>query len=223
VKYVAFNTALRLKAPFSRAARVARMAEFTERMAITGGERIIDLGGTPAFWQDCPIALDITIVNLPDSNDDSPPPSHHRFTLREGDACQVDFAGDSSFDIAVSNSVIEHVGDIEKRAAFAREARRLAPAWWVQTPAIWFPIEAHCHMPFWWFYPEPVRQWFIRRWRPKLPAWTEMVETTTVVRRGELETLFPGGRVWREWKLGFVKSYVIYNAPGKPKTSRKAS
>ena len=222
MKYLIHHTAFRLKMPFSRAARKRRMAEFVGRMGLQGGERIIDLGGAPAFWQDCPVALDITIVNLPGFNESTPPPSHHRFTLLDGDACNVGF-GDQSFDIAASNSVIEHVGDAGKRAEMAREAQRLAPAWWVQTPAIWFPIEAHCHMPFWWFYPEALRQSFIRRWRRKLPAWTEMVETTTVVTRDELERLFPGGRIWREWKLGFVKSYVVYKPLRASEKDRKAS
>ncbi|MFP4044921.1 MAG: class I SAM-dependent methyltransferase [Rhodosalinus sp.] len=199
-----------LRGPVSAAARKRRMAEFTGRMRPQGGERIIDLGGTPGFWDGCAIPLDITVINLPGINPPEAPPSHHRIALVDGDACAVDFAADMSFDIAFSNSVIEHVGDAEKRAAFAGEVRRLAPAWWVQTPSIWFPIEAHCHMPFWWFYPERTRAACIRRWHRDIPAWADMVAGTTIVRREELESLFPDGTIWREWKAGFVKSYVTY-------------
>lgn len=215
--------AMLLRAPFSAAARSRRMAEFTTRMRVRGGERIVDLGGAPGFWNDCPIPLDVTVVNLPGYNPPEPPPSHHRITLVEGDACAVDFARDMSFDIAFSNSVIEHVGDAEKRAAFAGEVRRLAPAWWVQTPSIWFPVEAHCHMPFWWFYPERTRAAFIRRWYRDIPGWADMIATTGIVRRRELETLFPDGAIWREWKMGFVKSYVIHRPPEVVDQPRKAS
>lgn len=212
-----------LRGPFAAAARQRRMAEFKVRMRLKGGERIIDLGGAPEFWDACPTPLDITVVNLPGINAPEAPPSHHRITLVDGDACAVDFASDMSFDIAFSNSVIEHVGDVEKRAAFAGEVQRLAPAWWVQTPSIWFPVEAHCHMPFWWFYPERTRDAFIRRWHSDIPAWADMIATTTIVRRRELETLFPDGTIWREWKMGFVKSYVTHRPPEAIDQPRKAS
>lgn len=210
MRYALFHFLLRLKTPFSQAARRQRMVEFIERMQISGGERIIDLGGTPEFWADCPVALEIVVVNLPGEQPPGPNLSHHRFTLIAGDACNVDFAADNSFDIAFSNSVIEHVGDGGRRRAMAREVQRLAPAYWVQTPSVWFPIEAHTMMPFWWFYPRWLKGMLIRRWRQKLPAWCEMVETTTVLPRSELAGLFPGAAIWAEWKMGFVKSYTAY-------------
>ena len=117
------------------------------------------------------------------------------------------------FDIAVSNSVIEHVGDKTKQAEMAHEIQRLAPAYWVQTPSIWFPIEAHTMVPLWWFYPPALKKSLIKRWREKLPHWTEMVETTTVLLRGYFSKLFPDATVWTERKFLFPKSYVAYKAP----------
>ncbi|MGR3622336.1 class I SAM-dependent methyltransferase [Pseudophaeobacter sp.] len=186
------------------------MAEFVKRMNLNGGERVIDLGGTPEFWADCPVPLDITVMNLPGFN--APKQTAKNITLCEGDACGTGFA-DQSFDIAFSNSVIEHVGDESKQQQMAHEARRLAPAYWVQTPSIWFPIEAHNHMPFWWFYPARLQQHFIRNWRKKLPEWTKMVETTRVLLRSSLRRLFPDGEIWTERKFGFPKSYVLYKRP----------
>lgn len=213
MKYAIFHALMRLKAPFSQSVRKKRMAAFLSRMDIRGGERIIDLGGAPYFWEDCPVPLDITIINLPGFNPETSPDSHHKLTLLVGDACAVPLP-DMGFDIAFSNSVIEHVGDQDKQRAMAREARRLAPAHWVQTPSIWFPIEAHCNMPFWWFYPSPLKRHLIARWRKKLPDWTEMVETTTVLRRGFFQRLFPDSTIWTEWALGFPKSYIAYKRPG---------
>ena len=213
MRYALFHALVRIKAPFSAGARRRRMAEFARRMGVTGGERVIDLGGAPRFWDDLPVPLDVTIVNLPGFNPPDPGPSHHQITLLEGDACDLRGFADQSFDIAFSNSVIEHVGDAERRRAMAAEAQRLAPAWWVQTPSIWFPMEAHTMMPFWWFYPQPLQRALIRRWRRKLPGWTRMVETTTIVSKDEMRALFPGATVWTEWKLGFPKSYVAYRKP----------
>jgi len=48
-----------------------------------------------------------------------------------------------SFDAVYSNSTIEHVGDESRQALFAAAVRRLAPAYWVQTPSSHFPIEIH--------------------------------------------------------------------------------
>jgi hypothetical protein len=88
---------------------------------------------------------------------------------------------------------------------------RLARSYWVQTPSMWFPIEAHCGMPFWWFYPESVRQSILRRWHAKLPAWTDMVASTRVLTRRRLTELFPNSRIHVEYSWGFPKSYSAYH------------
>lgn len=191
----------------SRRSRAARMARFLGEMRPEPGTRVIDLGGVPGFWDACPVPLQVTVLNLPGWNPPRPPPSHHSFRLVEGDATATTFA-DGSFDIAFSNSVIEHVGPRERQARLAGEARRLAPLYWVQTPSFWFPIEAHSYMPFWWAYPAPLREWFLARWRKRLPKWTEMVATTTFIRRSDLQRMFPDGEIWTERKAGIPKSYV---------------
>ncbi|MGF1553943.1 MAG: class I SAM-dependent methyltransferase [Paracoccaceae bacterium] len=197
-------------APFSRARRGQRTARFVETMGIEGGERIIDLGGTAKFWGAVAPSCDITVINLPGTAVRAPLPPQHRFTFVEGDACALPDLADDSFDIAFSNSVIEHVGDAENRAAHARELRRLAPRYWLQTPSIWFPVEAHTGMPFYWFYPAPMKRYLKREWRSKLPNWTDMIEGTTVVSRREVETLLPEATIWTERFAGFPKSYVAY-------------
>lgn len=198
---------LGIRGPFSAAMRARRTERFVRSLNLKGGERIIDLGGAPSIWADVKPVLDIVMVNLPGAIV-TDPGSHHNITYVEGDACGLPQYADNSFDIAFSNSVIEHVGGPEKRAAMAREARRLGRRYWVQTPSIWFPIEAHTYLPFWWFYPEAVRQSFIRRWRRTVPAWCEMIEETTVLQRSEIERLFPDGEIWTERLMGLPKSYV---------------
>ena len=198
---------LRVRPAFSAAMRARRNEAFLRQMALVGGERIIDLGGAPSIGQSVPVPLRITIVNLPGivRPDHSSP---HDITYIEGDACHLPQFKDGSFDIAFCNSVIEHVGGPEKRAALAREARRLAPRYWVQTPSVWFPIEAHTYLPFWWFYPPFLKRMFIRRWRRILPEWCQMIEETTVLPFSEVRALFPDASIQSERFFGFPKSYI---------------
>ncbi len=210
MRYLFFRLAIFLKRPFSQYSRRKRLRVFLKEMKLTGGERIIDLGGSAVFWADVEPSLHVTVVNLPGMLCKSEMPAHHSFVYLEADACNLEQFPDNSFDIAYSNSVIEHVGGESRRKSLAAEARRLAPRYWVQTPSIYFPIEAHNHMPFWWFYPASVRRYFIGRWSKKLPAWTEMIIGTTVLDFKELKALFPDGLVYTERVLGFIKSYSLY-------------
>ncbi len=196
--------------PFQRRMRERRMRLFIQNVDLRAGMRVIDLGGSPMIWQFVEIPLDITMLNLEyadGAEEEAKTIRQHKFTFVVGDACRADFPS-SSFDLAFSNSVIEHVGSGEKRAEFAREVRRLAPRYWVQTPSKYFPIEAHTGMPFWWYYPESVRRRLKRKWHEKLPAWTEMIEGTDIVEQQELEAIFPQARILKETLMGMVKSYI---------------
>jgi SAM-dependent methyltransferase len=187
------------------------MDVFVRAMELTPGTRILDLGGQPMVWQTLQMPLDITILNLPGAVKTEQQVPQHRIRYVEGDACDVAEFGPGDFDLIYSNSVIEHVGPEERQEAFASEVRRLGRRYWVQTPSKWFPVEAHCGMPLWWFYPEPLRAAFLERWRKKLPDWTEMVEGTRVLTLDRMKLLFPGGSVHNEWAFGFPKSYTIYS------------
>lgn len=171
---------------------------------------MLDLGGMPEIWElaDLP-PLHITILNLPGVAKHAAS-RYHTFHFIDGDACKVAGEADRKYDLVFSNSVIEHVGDSAHRAAMSNEIKRLGHSYWVQTPSVWFPIEAHCGMPFWWLYPESLRSWFISRWRKRLPAWASMVEGTTAVRRSELTALFPDATIVTERFAGIPKSYAAY-------------
>jgi hypothetical protein len=209
LKYLRFKVFKSLMRPFSERARRRRMKNFVERMHLAPGMTVLDLGGQPMIWDSLPTPLDITILNLPGVAE-TDVASHHRIRYVVGDGCHVEGFSNRQFDTVFSNSVIEHVGPPEKQAEFAREVRRLGKSYWVQTPSIWFPVEAHCGMPFWWFYPPGVRRHFLERWRRKLPGWSSMVEGTRVLRRTDFAKLFPEATIWVETVLGVPKSYVAY-------------
>ena len=196
--------------PFSEKRRARRMRVFATRMNIRPNLRILDLGGTTWIWSHLDVPLDITLLNLEYANRQPPRHDLHTFRFEIGDACDVRRFADKSFDIVFSNSVIEHVGDRERRKAFAAEARRLADAYWIQTPAKSFPIEAHTGMPFWWYYPEPLKRYLLGRWKATVPYWAKMVEGTTFVSDGELDELFAGSQSYSERTFGMLKSYSRY-------------
>jgi len=185
------------------------MQEYVERMQFAAGTSVLDLGGQPMIWDSVQLQLRITILNLPGVAENEVV-SHQSIDYVEGDACKVSEFMDRQFDTVFSNSVIEHVGPAEKQAEFAREVRRLGKSYWVQTPSKWFPIEAHCGMPLWWFYPPSLRRHYIERWRRKLPGWTEMVEGTRVLTKADLQRLFPESTIRTERVLGIPKSYTAY-------------
>jgi 2-polyprenyl-3-methyl-5-hydroxy-6-metoxy-1,4-benzoquinol methylase len=50
---------------------------------------------------------------------------------------------DNSFDVVVSNAVIEHVGGPSEQQQFIAEHARVAGRWALTTPNRWFPVEPH--------------------------------------------------------------------------------
>ena len=115
---------------------------------------IIDLGGTPNYWNATGKNLEwdrVTVYTLNLSPLDTMRP---QIVPLVGDARHVSDHADLSFDIVHSNSVIEHTGRWDDMVAMAREVRRLAPRYFVQTPYFWFPIEPHARFLFFHWMPE---------------------------------------------------------------------
>jgi hypothetical protein len=189
--------------------RSSRMRAFLRLMNIPSGARIVDLGGSEMVWKLIEHDFHVTLVNLPGFNPEITDPS--RYTRIEHDACDVrGILEDNSFDVVFSNSTIEHVGDESRQADFAREARRLAPAYWIQTPSDKFPIEIHTGVPFYFKLSEKRRRKLLDKWHRTLPVWADMIEATRVLSRGRMQELFPDGQVYIERKFGLEKSYTFY-------------
>ena len=210
LKYLRIRIFKLLLAPFSHITRKRRMQLFVKLVAPTSGMKILDLGGQPDIWDSVKPVLNITCLNLPGVAKISHR-THHNITYIEGDACSMPYINRGDFDIVFSNSVLEHVGGAEKQLEFVNEVQRLSDTYWIQTPCKYFPIEAHCGMPFWWFYPNWLKSYFIDRWSRKLPAWTEMVSSTTVISKEELESFLPKSKVITEWLI-FPKSLIAYSS-----------
>lgn len=208
LKYLRFNLFQTVLQPVQAVTRKRRMRMFVSRMNVQADTSILDLGGQPKIWAGVGLRLNIVILNLSGIAEKGFN-SHHDITYIDGDACNVAEFPNRRFDIVFSNSVIEHVGDDRKQREFAHEVKRLGESYWIQTPSKYFPLEAHCGMPFWWFYPKRAQEYFLTRWRKKLPEWTEMVEGTRVLDVAQLKALFPDGVLTVERFLGIPKSYIM--------------
>lgn len=209
LKYLPIRLFEKLRGPFELRMRARRMKAFADLMGLKRSARILDLGGLPWIWDTVETVHEITFLNLPGSRRFMES-THHDARFVEGDACHVDQFADDHFEIVFSNSVIEHVGPELQMQEFAREVQRLAKSYWVQTPAKVFPIEAHSGMPFWWFYPQWLRDYFIDRFARRLPGWTKMVAGTRILTRRQLSDLFPEAEIYTERLLGIPKSHSAY-------------
>jgi hypothetical protein len=176
--------------------------------------RIIDVGGTNTFWEQRGWAgredVEITLVNL-----EAEERRHENIVTTAGDATDLVDHADDSFDVAFSNSVIEHLYTASNQAKMAREIGRVAPAYWVQTPNFWFPIEPHFLVPAWHWLPEDARVAILRRrgvgWAGRCPdpvQARDIVEQHRLMRRSELAKLFPDAQIVGERIGGLVKSWT---------------
>jgi hypothetical protein len=197
--------------------RRKRLRLFAQVLSPQPYEILLDVGGIPRTWTgaaqqvrriDC-LNADPTIDWRPEAA------PGHCITTQIGDGCALPFA-DQSYDIAFSNSVIEHVGAWSRQVAFAAEIRRVGARLWVQTPAYECPIEPHFLAPCVHWLPVWLRK-FVARWLTPW-GWLEwpsrqevetFVKTTRLLTRAEMGELFPDCTILTERLLWVIpKSYI---------------
>jgi SAM-dependent methyltransferase len=163
---------------------------------VTADSRILDVGCGRLGLRRHEPGLDITGV------DRSPRPDY------PGPFVQADVLeglpfDDAEFDLAYCSSVVEHVAPRD-REAFARELRRVARGWYVQTPAFSFPVEPHALLPAAHWLPARLRRAY---WRLGVAGEWEQIE---LLRRAEMTALF--GEPLAERAGPLVKSWVSVQA-----------
>jgi hypothetical protein len=199
-----------------RAARMASFLRLVDAVLVRQDVcRIIDVGGEANYWlglEDIWAGrnLDITLVNLTAPDERDP-----RFTYAIGDARHLDQFGVNSFDIVHSNSVIEHLRTWADQRTMADEVRRLAPAYFVQTPNYWFPYEPHLRMPFIHWLPLPWQMrivlaracGFYKRARDVNEA-REILADATLLTVPQMAFLFPDAEITTERFCYLTKSIM---------------
>lgn len=199
----------RLYAPFQVYFRTRRMRRFEAMFQPASTTRIIDVGGYEFNWTLIDAAPEVLLLNL-----DSEDRRDGRFHKVRGDGRQLPY-GDNTFDIAYSNSVIEHVGDAGDQDSFAAEIRRVAPRYYVQTPNRWFVIEPHLIAAGIHLLPRRLTRRLVRwlsvwGWvtRPDQAAIDELLASIRLLDRKRMQQLFPDAEIHAEKFLGMTKSLI---------------
>ncbi len=190
----------------SSRARSRRWARLMQEFPDLAQMRVLDVGGTSAFWSQTPEhPLQVTVINLDAQTARQPWISTH-----QADACTLRLR--EQFDLVISNSLIEHVGGHERRQRLADVIHHHADRHWVQTPYRYFPIEPHWVAPGIQWLPLPARIAYSRYWPLGHMRPADYEEALDGVLEIELLTLtemrhyFPASTIWKEHFAGMTKS-----------------
>jgi hypothetical protein len=203
-----------------RASRVQALGQMISACVARRGRcEVADIGGTERFWNVWGGEFDWSRIHLTCINLGMEPRTglgpFGRIDYVGGDARDLSMFGDGAFDLVFSNSVIEHVGLWRDMMRMAAEIRRLAPAYYVQTPYFWFPIEPHARTPFIHWVPESLAYRLVMRRRcgfwgrqSSVSGATRAVQAARLVDIAQLGALFPDATIQRERFYGWTKSLI---------------
>ncbi len=208
--------------PFRRRRVAALNAVIATVLARQPTCRVIDIGGTRDFWFTWRDAIPSDRVSIECVNPDETHASssgYDRIRFTKGDGRDLHWAADLAFDIAFSNSVIEHVGTWADMQRMAGEIRRVAPRYLVQTPNFWFPIEPHLRAPLIHWLPEQIAYRLVMRRKlgfferqATVSGAMQVVQDSRLLDIGQMRALFPDGDIRKERFLGLVKSIMAVRA-----------
>ena len=195
---------------FMRRFRKRRVKFFCSTFPPSAYRTILDIGGTSQLWDMLDGLYEVTLLN-----EDPRELTPGRYECVIGDGRNLRFP-DNSFDVAFSNSVIEHVETWRNMKAFASETRRVGRSYYVQTPYFWFPIDPH-------FYAFPMFHWFPRQIRAKLlrslplayagrmsgvDKSFQAVDDSCLLDASQMKFLFPEAAIHFERFAGLRKSVI---------------
>lgn len=205
----------RLIGPAQRRFRHERALRIRAALPQIEGARVIDVGGSLAYWYEVEhilkpasvVCYNISAPRMAMGRENSNP----RITARLYDGTRIP-EDDQSADVVICNSVIEHV-PLDLRANLAREVMRVGKTWVVQTPSPAFPLELHFGLPFVHWLPRSIGRQVVRVSPFHLLSdgdGPRYFDETQLLTPKELTALFPGGRLIEEKVLGIPKSLLVF-------------
>jgi ubiquinone/menaquinone biosynthesis C-methylase UbiE len=207
-----------------RKRRVKRLNTLIDHyVKLNGVCTIIDIGGTASFWHTWKDHFDFEKIDVLCVNLDPVHGGRVEFSnvkVQYGDATNLSEFADRSFDVAFSNSVIEHVGMWRQQEKFATEMKRVAESYFVQTPYFFFPIEPHSRTPFLHWLPDALAYRIIMMKRcgfwPRakdVSAAMNQIQSARMIGATQFSYLFDDAVVERERFLGWTKSLIAIRNP----------
>lgn len=158
------HAALAKDGRYRKGRKIERLLELTRS---TAPLRLLEIG-TGSGWISHYFAHHISgqyDVDAVDVVDNRQSKDGYRFTLVSDTALPF---GDGSFDVVISNHVIEHVGDDAAQAQHLAEMRRvLRPGGigYLAAPNRWMVVEPHYRLAFLSWWPEAWRSGWLRFWK----------------------------------------------------------
>ena len=200
--------------------RVKRLQEFEKMFfsRFSGLEKIeiLDVGGTSYFCKNSGLlshpGLRITLLNLYPVET-----SHPAIHAVQGDATDMREFENGSFDLVFSNSVIEHLFTLELQQKMAPEILRVGKSYFIQTPNVYFPIEAHYALPFAQYYSKGFLHFMLTQTKfSRMRKWSsaeasQYIAEIRLLNAQEMKALFPGASLLKEKVLGLTKSITAHN------------
>lgn len=183
--------------------------------AAPAGTRVLDVGGTPAFWTDLAgigayPEVHVTVLNLT-----APPASAPNVETLVGDGTAMPQYGDGEFSLVFSNSVLEHVGDLAAQGRMAAEVRRIGQAYFVQVPNRRFVLEPHFVFPGFQFLPPSSQRWLLCHFAlgnyqkaPSPEVAQRYLDGVRLLDTREMRSLFPDATISFETVAGLRKSII---------------
>lgn len=196
----------------SSAARAKRARKFAEVFPDIAEMKVLDLGGRPSYWAAMSVRpAHVRCVNLePTARVVGGIPNESWVEYVEADATTPQ---PGTYDLVVSNSLIEHVGGHEPRLRLAEAVHAAADRHWVQTPYRYFPVEPHWIFPGFQFLPMPVARSVSERWKvghirsSRESSWSD-VAWVELLTKTDMRHYFPDATLWTERWMGLPKSLV---------------
>jgi len=177
--------------------------------------KIIDVGGTCNYWElmnsDHQNNFKPVIVNI--SNEHLLSENYNSII---GDGKSLSFIKDKSFDVAYSNSMIEHLSSLDEQTEMAISIKRVAKHYFIQTPAFIFPIEPHFLFPFFHWLPKKIRIFLVLNfnlgWFNKCKNKAEaenLISSIRIMKKRELQKKFYDSKIVTERFFLIAKSYIV--------------
>ncbi len=201
-------------APLFVSFRRKRMTRFAALFGLTASSRVIDIGGSAFNWSLLSVRPRVLVVNNDSDSATRGRPTEANIEKIRADGRDLPYP-DGSFDVAFSNSVIEHVGGWDDQVAFARETARVAKRYFVQVPNRYFVMEPHFIAPFLRLLPRRLAVFYAQYltpwgwfWRPTRAQAEQAVAEIKLLSIDQMRVLFPDAELIRERFLGMTKSII---------------